>query len=125
MPLLAILFVGGIVALALAVELGRFAAVTREAAFAADVGAETGAAVIDRDAAYAGRLLIDRNAAADAARDAALRARPRRGRDVVVEAAPQRICVTVTQTVEAGLLGVFGVHGWAVAATGCAFPARG
>jgi hypothetical protein len=114
-----------VAALGLAVDLGRFAAQSREVAHAADAGAEAGAAVLDVDAAYAGRLEVDPRPAARVAADAAHRFRPREGRTVEVEADPLRVCVTVGQQVTTGLLRVFGVAAWTVSAQGCAVPEAG
>jgi hypothetical protein len=125
LPAILVLLAAGVAALALAVELGRFAAATRETAFAADAGAEAGAAVIDTAAAYAGDLLVDPVGAAAVAFEAARRARPRPGRRIDVDATDREVCVTVTRDVEPGLLGVFGIEAWTVSATGCAVPARG
>ena len=124
-PALVILLAAGVAAVGLAVDLGRFAATSRDVAFAADAGAEAGAAVIDTELAYSGILALDAGPAHAVAVDAALRARPRPGRRVAVEAGPDRVCVTVVQEVDTGLLRVFGVAAWTVSSTGCAAPARG
>ena len=124
-PFLIVLLAAGVAALGLAVDLGRFAAQSREAAHAADAGAEAGAAVLDVDAAYAGRLQVDPEPAALVAADAAHRFRPRQGRSVDVEADHRSVCVTVRQQVTTGLLRVFGVAAWTVTARGCAIPASG
>ena len=124
-PFLIILLAAGVAALGLAVDLGRFAAQSREAAHAADAGAEAGAAVLDVDAAYAGRLGVDPGPAAALAAEAARRFRPRQGRSIDVDADRQRVCVTVRQQVSTGLLRVFGVAAWTVTARGCAVPASG
>jgi hypothetical protein len=125
LPVLAVLLAAGLAALALAVELGRFAAAAREVAFAADAGAEAGAAVIDTEAAYAGELIVDPVPAAAVARNAAERARPRPGRRIDVHAGEHEVCVSVQWDVRPGLLGVFGAGTWTASATGCAVPARG
>jgi hypothetical protein len=124
-PFLVILLAAGVAALGLAVDLGRYAAAVREAAHAADVGAEAGAAVIDVEAAYAGALAVDPGPAAAVAADAAARSRPRDGRRIRVDADERRVCVTVDQRVPAGMLRVFGVPAWTVSAQGCAAPGSG
>jgi len=124
LPVLALLLVGGALAVALAVDLGRCGAAWREASFAADAGAEAGAAAIDPGAAYQGRLLLDRALAEEQAVAAALAARPRPGRSAAAEAEATRVCVTVNQPFPPGLLGSVAV-GRVIAAAACASPARG
>jgi hypothetical protein len=121
LPVLAVLLVAAVAAVALAADLGRFAATVREATFAA----EAGAAVIDPEAAYRGRLRLDPDPARAAARDAALLARPRPGRSVSVFGDATSVCVTVRDPFRPGLLLVFGVRGTTVEAYSCAVPVRG
>ena len=59
LPVLALVMVGGALAVALSVELGRCGAAWREASFAADAGAEAGAAQLDPGAVYSGRIRLD------------------------------------------------------------------
>jgi len=125
LPVLAVLLVAAVAAVALAADLGRFAATVREATFAAEAGAEAGAAVIDPEAAYRGRLRLDPDPARAAARDAALLARPRPGRSVSVFGDATSVCVTVRDPFRPGLLLVFGVRGTTVEAYSCAVPVRG
>ena len=81
LPVLALLMVGGALAVALTVELGRCGAAWREASFAADAGAEAGAAHLDPGAVYSGRIRLDPAAAEEHRRaTAALAVRPRVGR---------------------------------------------
>jgi hypothetical protein len=124
LPVLALLLVGGALAVALAVDLGRCGAAWREASFAADAGAEAGAAAIDPGAAYRGSLLLDPAMAEEDAVAAALAVRPRAGRTASAEAEATRVCVTVHQPFPPGLLGSVAV-GRVIAAAACASPARG
>ena len=124
LPILALVMVGGALAVALAVELGRCGAAWREASFAADAGAEAGAAMLDPAAAYAGRIRLDPAAAEETAAAAALAVRPRTGRRAEAEATPTRVCVTVRQPFPPGLLAPF-VHGRPIAVAACASPGRG
>jgi hypothetical protein len=124
LPVLTLLLFGGALAVALAVDLGRCGAAWREASFAADAGAEAGAAAIDPGAAYRGSLVLDPALAEEAAVVAALAARPRAGRVASVEAEATRVCVTVHQPFPPGLLGsVAGER--VIAAAACASPAQG
>jgi hypothetical protein len=124
LPVLALLMLGGALAVALAVEVGRCGAAWREASFAADAGAEAGAAAIDRGEAYEGRLLLDPALAEQEAIAAALAARPRDGRVAAAAADAARVCVTVHQPFPPGLLGST-VGGRVIAATACASPGQG
>jgi hypothetical protein len=119
-----LLLLGGALAVALAVDLGRCGAAWREASFAADAGAEAGAAAIDPEAAYQGRLLLDPALAEQVGTAAALQARPRAGRVAAAEAETTRVCVTVHQPFPPGLLGSVAV-GRVISATACASPAQG
>ena len=124
LPVLTLLLFGGALAVALAVDLGRCGAAWREASFAADAGAEAGAAAIDPGAAYRGSLVLDPALAEEAAVAAALAARPRAGRVASVEAEATRVCVTVRQPFPPGLLGSVAVQR-VIAAAACASPAQG
>jgi hypothetical protein len=124
LPVLALVMVGGALAVALSVELGRCGAAWREASFAADAGAEAGAATLDPEAAYSDRIRLDPAGAEETAVTAALAARPRVGRRAEAEATLTRVCITVTQPFPPGLLAPF-VHGRPIAATACATPERG
>ena len=124
LPILALLLLGGALAVALAVDLGRCGAAWREASFAADAGAEAGASAIDPEEAYQGRLLLDPTLAEEAAVAAALAARPRTGRVASAEAETARVCVTVHQPFPPGLLGSV-VGGRVIAAAACASPGQG
>ena len=124
LPVLALIMVGGALAVALTVELGRYGAAWREASFAADAGAEAGAATLDPQAAYSGLLRLDPEGAASAAEVAALATRPRAGRRASAQATDTRVCVTVTQPFPPGLLAPF-VGGRHIAVSACAAPAQG
>jgi hypothetical protein len=124
LPILALLLLGGALAVALAVEVGRCGAAWREASFAADAGAEAGAATLDPEAVYSGRIRLDPQAAQGTAEAAALAVRPRVGRRAEAEATTTRVCVTVTQPFPPGLLTPF-VHGRPIAVSACATPERG
>jgi len=124
LPVLTLLLFGGALAVGLAVDLGRCGAAWREASFAADAGAEAGAAVIDPAEAYRGRLLLDPAPAEEEAVTAALAARPRAGRTASAEAEASRVCVTVHQPFPPGLLESL-VSGRVIRAVACATPAQG
>ena len=124
LPILALLLLGGALAVILSVEVGRCGAAWREASFAADAGAEAGAAAIDPAEAYGGRLLLDPARAQEAAVAAALAARPRSGRTAAAEADPTRVCVAVRQPFPPGLLASM-AGGRAIAAAACASPGQG
>lgn len=124
LPILTLLMVGGALAVALAVEVGRIGAAWREASFAADAGAEAGAAVIDPHAAYRGELLLDPAPAEEGAIAAALAARPRDGRTASADADTARVCVIVRQPFPPGLLGSV-AGGRLITASACASPGQG
>ena len=124
LPVLALLMVGGALAVALTVEVGRCGAAWREASFAADAGAEAGAAQLDPGAVYSGRIRLDPAAAARTAEQTAIEFRPRAGRRATAAATTTRVCLTVTQPFPPGLLAPF-VHGRPIAVSACATPARG
>ena len=125
LPLLAALIFTGLVVVGLALDVGLYAATYRETAFAADVGAEAGAAMIDPGAAYAGRLELDPDAAAATAVEAAASARPRFGRTTAVAVDRRSICVVVTQPYTPKILGAFGVGSGEVSVRACAEPRQG
>ncbi len=123
-PMPAVLLLGGALLVAVALELGRHGAAWREAAFAADAGAEAGAAVIDPSVAYQGGLFLDPAGARRAGRDAALAARPRSGRQATADADQYRVCVTVSQPMPAGLVAALAPDR-TIAVSACATPRRG
>ncbi len=124
LPIVALLLFGGALAVALAVEVGRVGAAWREASFAADSGAEAGAAALDPAEAYRGRLLLDPALAEEAAVAAALATRPRPGRTAAARAETDRVCVTVRQPFPTGLLGSVAA-GRVITADACASPSQG
>lgn len=124
-PWLGALFFIGFVVLGLALDVALFAATYREAAFAADAGAEAGAARIATAAAYDGLTRLDRSAAVSAAESSALDARPRPGRSATAHIEGPSVCVTVTNRYEPRLASVFGVGSEGITATACATPGRG
>ncbi len=125
LPMVAVIVFGGVMVLGLALDLGRWAATWREAAFAADTGATAGAAQIDAAAAYRGVLALDPARARATAASGAADARPRPGRVSTVDAIPARVCVTVRQQFRPTLLRIVGVGERTVTATACAVPAQG
>lgn len=125
LPSVLLLMVGSLLAIGLAVEVGRWATVTRAVAFAADVGAEAGAAMLDEEAVRAGELALAPTQASDTAITAALEARPAASRRAAADAATVRVCVTVSQTFEPRLLRFAGVGPAEIEATSCAVPGRG
>ena len=124
LPILALLLVGGALAVALTVEVGRIGAAWREASFAADAGAEAGAAAIDPAGAYRGALLLDPALAEQEAVAAALAARSRAERTASADADTTRVCVTVSQPFPFGLLGSV-ADGRLIIASACASPGQG
>lgn len=125
MPAVLAVIFGGFLILGLALDLGRWAYVQREAVFAADAGAQAGAAILEPAAAYGGDTRIDPGPAEVVARDAALEARPRPGRAAGASATPAEVCVTVTQPFAPSLLRAAGVAAGTVTGRACARPARG
>lgn len=124
-PWLGALFFVGFVVLGLALDVALFAATYREAAFAADAGAEAGAARIETVAAYDGHTRLDRTSAVSAARTSALDARPRPGRRAAAHIEGSSVCVTVTDRYEPRLASIFGVRSEGITATACATPGKG
>lgn len=124
LPIVALLLFGGALTVALAVEVGRAGAAWREASFAADCGAEAGAATLDPAEAYRGRLLLDPAPAEEAAVAAALATRPRVGRTAAAQADTGQVCVTVRQPFPPGLLAAV-IAGRVITAAACAVPGQG
>lgn len=121
LPMAAALVAIGIIVLVLALDVTLYAAAVREAAFAADAGAEAGAARIDRDARYAGVLVLDEASSIDAARSAARAARPRDGRAVAARVESGVLCVEVTQPFQGRLVTVAAT----ITTRACAAPSEG
>jgi len=125
LPLLAVLVLGGMIVAGLAIDLGRWGVTWREAAFAADTGAEAGAAMIDTEAAYRDDLQLDAGRARVVAIDAALGARPRPGRTATATADVTAVCVTVRQQFRPTILRAAGVGPGVIAVEACAVPGIG
>jgi hypothetical protein len=125
LPMLGALIFAGFVVLGLAADVAVYAATYRDAAFAADTGAEAGAAMLAPPAAYEGDLALDPGVAADTAVAAAEAARPRPGRSASAAPEPGRICVTVTQPYQTRFLQALGVGPTTIVVTGCAEPRQG
>lgn len=124
-PWLGALFLIGFAVLGLALDVALLAATYREAAFAADVGAEAGAARIEAAAAYDGFTRPDRSSAIANAEAAALNARPRSGRRASARIDGTSVCITVTDRYEPRLASLFAVGSEGVTANACATPGRG
>ena len=120
----ALLFIG-LAVIALAVDVGLWGATYREAAFAADAGAEAGAAMLDVEAVYRGELVLDELGAERAAITAAISARPRSGRTATAESTGERVCVTVSQPFTPMLLQALRVAPTQATVSACAEPRRG
>lgn len=121
LPYMAALIFVGLVVVGLALDAALLAGTYREVAFAADVGAETGAAMITDD----GSLTLDRIEAERVGVESALGARPRTGRTAAAAAGPDRICVVVTDSYEPRILGAVGIGPTEIAVEACAEPSRG
>ncbi len=120
----ALLFIG-LVVLGLALDVTLLAATYREVSFAADTGAEAGAAQLEMSSAYRGSLRPDPRTAMEAAEHAALSARPRSGRTAAATADGTSICVTVMDEYRPRILGAIGVGTHGVTVRACATPQSG
>ena len=125
LPYLGALFFVGFVLLGLALDTALLAATYREAAFAADAGAEAGAAQLEAGAAYGGELALDRATAVVAAETASLSARSRAGRTAIAWADGTEVCVAVVDHYEPRILGAIGIGGQGVTVRACATPRQG
>jgi len=125
LPYLGALFFIGFVVLGLALDTSLLAATYREAAFAADAGAEAGAAQLDEASAYRGTTRLDRGPAVVAAETASLAARSRSGRTAVASSDGATVCVAVTDRFEPRILGSIGVGTLGVTVRACASPRQG
>jgi len=106
-------------------DLSRWASSHRQAAFAADAGAQAGAAVVSPEDLRVGEVVVDVGAALPIAREAALSSRPRSDRVVAVTISGNQVCVTIEQPFASPLLGALGVIPGVVLGSSCAEPARG
>jgi len=125
LPYLGALFFVGFVLIGLALDVALLAATYREAAVAADAGAEAGAAQVEATAVYEGEMRLDKTAAVSAAETAALRAQPRPGRTVAATTDGIEVCVVVTNRFEPRILGGIGIGSEGVAVRACATPRQG
>jgi hypothetical protein len=124
LPFMAALIFVGLVVTGLALDVTLLAATYREAAFAADVGAEAGAAEL-AGYAFGEDPQLDPERAQSTAVAAALTARPRAGRTAVASAVPTGVCVTVTDLYQPRILAAVGVGPTVVTVDSCAEPRRG
>jgi hypothetical protein len=125
LPYLGALFFVGFVLLGLALDTALLAATYREAAFAADAGAEAGAAQLETGAAYGGDMVLDRRAAIAAAETASLAARSRVGRTARATTDGNDVCIVVVDHYEPRILGAVGIGAHGVTVQACAAPRRG
>ena len=125
LPFLGALFFVGFVLLGLALDTALLAATYREAAFAADAGAEAGAAQLESGAAYGGEVVLDRATAVAAAEAASLSARSRVGRTASAATDGTAVCVVVVDHYEPRILGAIGIAKHGVTVKACAAPRQG
>jgi hypothetical protein len=125
LPYLGALFFIGFLVLGLALDTALLAGTYQEAAFAADVGAEAGAARLDALSAYAGGMQLDRPAALEAAEAASNAARSRAGRTATASTDGTSVCVVVTDHYEPRILGAIGIGTQGITVRACAVPGRG
>jgi len=124
LPFMAALFFVGLVVTGLALDTALLAATYREAAFAADVGAEAGAAELV-PGGFSGEPRLDPARAQSSAVDAAVSARPRPGRTAVAVADPTSVCVSVTDRYEPRILSAIGAAPVDLTVEACAEPRIG
>ena len=125
LPYLGALFFIGFIVLGLALDTSLLAATYREAAFAADAGAEAGAAQLDMSLVYHGVANLDRRSATAAAEATSLAARSRSGRTAVATTDGATICVLVTDRFEPRILSSIGIGAQGVTVRACAAPGQG
>jgi hypothetical protein len=125
LPVVLALALGGALVLGVALDLARWASTHREAVFAADVGAQAGAAMVTEDGLRRGVLVVDGARAEAAAVELAKAARPRAGRAVTVTVLSDEVCVLVTQEFHSTLLAALGIVPGSVVGQACAVPASG
>jgi len=125
LPYLGALIFVGFVVLGLALDITLLAATYREASFAADAGAEAGAARLEASSAYDGVTRLDRRSAIDTARGAAVAARPRENRTATVSVDGVTVCVEVTDPYQPRILGGIGIGAREVTVRACATPGKG
>lgn len=125
LPYLGALFFVGFVLLGLALDVALLSATYREAAVAADAGAEAGAAHLETGAIYDGELRLEETAAVAAAETASLRTQRRPGRSVAASTDGVQVCVVVTDQFEPRILGSVGVGAEGITVRACARPWQG
>lgn len=125
LPYLGALFFVGFVVVGLALDTALLAATYQEAAFAADAGAEAGAARLEADSAYDGGMQLDRPAAIDTAEAAARSAQSRTGRTASASTDGISVCVVVTDHYVPRILGAIGIGAEGVSVRACATPGKG
>ena len=125
LPYLGALLFVGFVLLGMALDTALLAATYREAAFAADAGAEAGAAQLEAGAVYGGDMVLDRKASIAAAETASLAARSRAGRSARATTDGTDLCVVVVDHYEPRILGAVGIGAHGVTVQACAAPGRG
>jgi len=125
LPYLGALFFVGFVLLGLALDTALLAATYREAAFAADAGAEAGAAQLESGAAYGGEVVLDRATAVAVAEAASLSARSRVGRTATAATDGTEVCVVVVDHYEPRILGAVGIGEEGITVHACAAPRQG
>jgi hypothetical protein len=125
LPYLGALFFVGFVLLGLALDTALLAATYREAAVAADAGAEAGAAQLEPGAAYGGAVALDQRAAIAAAETASLVPPSRAGRTASATTDGTEVCIVVVDHYEPRLLGVVGIGAQGVSVRACAAPRQG
>lgn len=125
LPAILALAFGGLLLLGVAIDLTRWASSHREAAFAADAGAQAGAATVSEDSLRLGVLAVDEGLALTVAVQVAEAARPRLGRIVRVVVTGNQVCVEVEQPFAPGLGAALPISTGPVRAHSCAAPARG
>ncbi len=125
LPYLGALFFIGFIVLGLALDTSLLAATYREAAFAADAGAEAGAAHLEVASAYHGATILDRGPAVAAAEAASLAARSRSGRTAAATTDGTTICVSVSDRFEPRILASVGIGSEGITVRACATPRQG
>lgn len=123
-PLVLVVLVGGLIAMLLALEVGRLGIVHRRVAFAAEAAAETGASVLAEERARDGVIELDPALAVAAARTYVELSLS--GLDsVTFSATAVEICATASETYAPRLLGFVGATPTVITQTSCAVPAAG
>jgi hypothetical protein len=125
LPAVLALAFAGLLILGVSMDLARWASSHREAAAAADAGAQAGAAMVLPSELRLGVVAVDGEAALVVAEQAALGSRPRAGRTVEVTVVDNEVCVAIAQAYASRLLSSLGITPDLVRASSCARPSRG